>query len=59
MLHSVYLLLLEMLKLLKSGDDVRFFAVKMRLRYRLKFVFYVIKVMVVLKVIVLKGMDSF
>ena len=60
MLHSVSLLLMEVLKLLKIGDDKRFFAVKMRIRYRLKFVFYIIKVIEVLKVIVvLKGMDSF
>ena len=48
MLHSLSLLLLEILKLLKSADDVTFFAVKMKLRYRLKFVFCNIKVIVVL-----------
>ena len=48
MLHSLSLLLLEILKLLKSADDVTFFAVKMKLRYCLKFFFCNIKVIVVI-----------
>ena len=42
---------MEILQLLKSADGVIVFVVKMRVRYGLKFVFYIIKVRVVIECI--------
>lgn len=55
MLRSLSLILFETLKLLKSADDVIFFVPKVKVRCSLKFVFYIITVIVV----VLQDMDSF